>query len=208
MIFHPFLYYKFSWNYFSLLNYFISYLIIPFLKLSFLYHDLKNFRSWLPGRYIEILFNDMQIVLMGSRLTRRCVQFGRVEGGESNDRPIGQVRRWCYALAERSARGTSLRNAHADRARSRVRERPACLDEVLPLSGLWNATSLYVASRGGRRRRVRSGGCGGNGGRKETAGEESRGEGPLGPQESRARGKIKGAERKGRGKARNWVKRR
>jgi len=58
---------------------------------------------------------------------------------------------------------------------TRVRERLACLDEVLPLLGLWNATSLYVASRRGKRRRGRSGsGDGGGSNRKrgEAAEEE------------------------------------
>lgn len=85
--------------------------------------------------------------------------------GKEKNQQIGQVRRRHHSRTiAKSARGTSLRNAHADGARSRVRERPAYLDEVLPLSRLWNATSLYVASRRGRRRRGQSGGGGGDGG--------------------------------------------
>lgn len=145
----------------------------------------------------------MQIVWRDSGLTGRCwrTEFGWTDGENQRSSDQAGARRWCYTLAE-SARGTSLRNAHADTARSRVRERPACLDEVLPLLGLWNATSLYVASRRGRRRRVRSGGGSGDGRRKrrrKAAGEEVEAK----SQESRVRDKIKG-----RRKARNWVKRR
>lgn len=52
-----------------------------------------------------------------------------------------------------SARGTSFRNVHADGARSRVRERPVHLDEVLPLSRLWNAMSFEKGQKEKRTKR-------------------------------------------------------
>lgn len=110
----------------------------------------------------------MFLLKFGVNKVQGTMQFRRIDE-VNRESTIGQVRRWCYILAE-SARGTSLRNVHADRERSRVRERPACLDEVLPLLGLWNATSLYVASGRGRRRRERSGGS--NRRRRREAAEE------------------------------------
>lgn len=117
-------------------------------------HKILMLKSVL--QYSNFIFERRGLAQDEQEATVRCSSERPIK--KIDDREIGQVRRRRHSRVPRaSSRGSRAerhsRNVHADGARSRVRERPVHLDEVLPLSRLWNAMSFEKGQKEKRTKR-------------------------------------------------------